>query len=96
MADQCSQPVTPLKSSQVLINKMSFPLFLLTLKDCETRLRKLNDQKDMRLKELQKRYRDTYNAVEWLRSNQDKFKHTIHEPVALVVSIIGGKVWKCI
>ncbi|XP_071794397.1 structural maintenance of chromosomes protein 5-like isoform X1 [Asterias amurensis] len=56
-------------------------------RDCETRLRKLNDQKDMRLKELQKRYRDTYNAVEWLRSNQDKFKHTIHEPVALVINV---------
>ncbi|XP_038066980.1 structural maintenance of chromosomes protein 5-like isoform X2 [Patiria miniata] len=56
-------------------------------RDLETRLRRLNDQKDMRLRELQKYYRDTYNAVEWLRSNQDMFKHKIHEPVALVINV---------
>ena len=55
--------------------------------DLELRLRRLNDQKDMRLREFQKFYRDTYNAVEWLRANQDMFKHKIHEPVALVVSL---------
>ncbi|XP_022091241.1 structural maintenance of chromosomes protein 5-like [Acanthaster planci] len=56
-------------------------------RDLELRLRRLNDQKDMRLGELQKYYRDTYNAVEWLRSNQDMFKHKIHEPVALVINV---------
>lgn len=34
---------------------------------------------------LRQRYRDTYDAVLWLRNNRDKFKHRVCEPIMLTV-----------
>nr|XP_054756327.1 structural maintenance of chromosomes protein 5-like [Lytechinus pictus] len=57
------------------------------IKGYQDRLKKLNDMRDQRLRTLQGKSPDTYNAVLWLRSNPDKFKKTIHEPIALVLNI---------
>ncbi|XP_072038157.1 structural maintenance of chromosomes protein 5-like [Amphiura filiformis] len=58
------------------------------MKECEKRLKRLNDQRNQRLNTLRNKYRDTYNAVEWLRNNPNKFKRTIHEPIALVINVL--------
>lgn len=50
-------------------------------------LKKLNDLRDRRLQTLRGKSPDLVNAVMWLRSNRDKFKKTIHEPIALVLNI---------
>lgn len=34
---------------------------------------------------LRQRYRDTYDAVLWLRNNRDKFKQRVYEPIMLMV-----------
>ena len=34
---------------------------------------------------LRQRYRDTYDAVLWLRHNRDKFKQRVCEPIMLTV-----------
>ncbi|ELK07054.1 Structural maintenance of chromosomes protein 5 [Pteropus alecto] len=34
---------------------------------------------------LRQRYRDTYDAVLWLRNNRDKFKQRVYEPIMLTV-----------
>lgn len=34
---------------------------------------------------LRQRYRDTYDAVLWLRNNRDKFKQGVYEPIMLTV-----------
>lgn len=34
---------------------------------------------------LRQRYRDTYDAVLWLRNNRDKFKQRVCEPIMLTV-----------
>lgn len=36
---------------------------------------------------LRQRYRDTYDAVLWLRNNRDKFKQRVYEPIMLTVKI---------
>lgn len=55
--------------------------------DIEKRLKALNDLKDQRLRSIQQQFKDTYNAVMWLRGNRDKFSHTIHEPVVLTINV---------
>ena len=42
--------------------------------------------KNRRLEHLRNRYKDTYNAVLWLRANQHKFHAPIHEPILLQAS----------
>lgn len=34
---------------------------------------------------LRQRYRDTYDAVLWLRNNRDRFKQRVCEPIMLTV-----------
>ena len=51
------------------------------------RIKELEDMNNQRMKYLRERYRDTFNAVMWLRNNKDKFKDTIHEPILLQVRI---------
>lgn len=46
--------------------------------------------KDQRLRGIRQQFKDTYNAVMWLRDNQDKFSQTIHEPVILTVSLTAA------
>ncbi|XP_032283572.1 structural maintenance of chromosomes protein 5 isoform X3 [Halichoerus grypus] len=40
---------------------------------------------------LRQRYRDTYDAVLWLRSNRDKFKQRVCEPIMLTINMKDNK-----
>ncbi|XP_036749326.2 structural maintenance of chromosomes protein 5 isoform X2 [Manis pentadactyla] len=40
---------------------------------------------------LRQRYRDTYDAVLWLRNNRDKFKHRVCEPIMLTINMKDNK-----
>ncbi|KAK3717890.1 hypothetical protein QZH41_014890, partial [Actinostola sp. cb2023] len=55
--------------------------------DATSRLNRLEDIKKKRLEFLHNQFRDTYNAVMWLRENQDKFSHPVHEPILLQVNM---------
>ncbi|XP_006816752.1 structural maintenance of chromosomes protein 5-like, partial [Saccoglossus kowalevskii] len=61
--------------------------FKKAIKSHKDEIQKLNDLKDQRMRALQKRHRDTYNAVQWLRANKDRFKATIHEPMILTIDM---------
>ena len=54
--------------------------------DIRSRISELEDMKNRRLEHLRNRYKDTYNAVLWLRANQHKFHAPIHEPILLQAS----------
>ena len=64
----------------------SFFSAMLFFKDIKSRITKLEDMKNRRLEFLRNRYKDTYNAVIWLRENQHRFKGPVHEPILLQVS----------
>ena len=55
--------------------------------DIKSRISKLEDMKNRRLEHLRNKYKDTYNAVLWLRANQHKFKAPVHEPILLQASL---------
>lgn len=59
---------------------------MLFFTDIKSRITKLEDMKNRRLEFLRNRYKDTYNAVMWLRENQHRFKGPVHEPILLQVS----------
>uniref|UniRef100_A0A452R294 Structural maintenance of chromosomes protein 5 n=1 Tax=Ursus americanus TaxID=9643 RepID=A0A452R294_URSAM len=40
---------------------------------------------------LRQRYRDTYDAVLWLRNNRDKFKQRVCEPIMLTINMKDNK-----
>ncbi|KAF0295653.1 Structural maintenance of chromosomes protein 5 [Amphibalanus amphitrite] len=50
-------------------------------------LRRVQSVTDQKLELLQRRNRDAYNAVLWLRQNRDKFAHPIHEPMILLLDV---------
>ena len=52
----------------------------------QSRITGLEDMKNQRLRFLRNKHRDTYNAVMWLRENQDKFENPVHEPILMQVS----------
>ena len=54
--------------------------------DVRDSLTRLEDKKNQRLEYLRRYSKHTYDAVMWLRENQDKFEYPVHEPVMLVVS----------
>ncbi|RMX36642.1 hypothetical protein pdam_00014991 [Pocillopora damicornis] len=56
------------------------------VQDIRSRISELEDMKNRRLEHLRNRYKDTYNAVLWLRANQHKFHAPIHEPILLQAS----------
>nr|XP_030733042.1 structural maintenance of chromosomes protein 5 [Globicephala melas] len=47
----------------------------------------LNQKED----KLRQRYRDTYDAVLWLRNNRDKFKQRVCEPIMLTINMKDNK-----
>ena len=49
------------------------------------RIARLEDMRNQRLEFLRRYEKETYNAIMWLRENQDKFEHPIHEPIMLMV-----------
>uniref|UniRef100_A0A4W3I9B1 Structural maintenance of chromosomes protein 5 n=1 Tax=Callorhinchus milii TaxID=7868 RepID=A0A4W3I9B1_CALMI len=48
-------------------------------------LKRLEDMMNIKETRLRDRFRDTYNAILWLRENKDKFKGRIFEPIMLEV-----------
>ena len=61
--------------------------FVITLEDVRGRIAHLEDMKNQRLEFLRKnrQYKDTYDAIMWLRENQHKFEKPVNEPIMLLV-----------
>jgi chromosome segregation ATPase len=57
------------------------------LESCKQQIRQLEDTRNQREQELTKRSRDTYCALQWLRTNQDRFKEAVIEPMMLVITV---------
>ncbi|XP_035667193.1 structural maintenance of chromosomes protein 5-like [Branchiostoma floridae] len=57
------------------------------IKRCKDEIRHLEDVRNQRLNLLRQKHRHTYDAVQWLRANRDKFKKTIYEPVMLIMNV---------
>lgn len=57
------------------------------VQDIKSRISELEDMKNRRLEHLRNRFKDTYNAVLWLRANQHKFQAPVHEPILLQVEM---------
>eukprot|EP00058_Branchiostoma_floridae_P024315 XP_002609805.1 hypothetical protein BRAFLDRAFT_219461 [Branchiostoma floridae] len=54
---------------------------------CKDEIRHLEDVRNQRLNLLRQKHRHTYDAVQWLRANRDKFKKTIYEPIMLIMNV---------
>lgn len=57
------------------------------LTGCEDQLSQMKSVRNQRLQLLQRRDRDTYDAVQWLDRHQQNFKQHIFEPILLSVSV---------
>ncbi|XP_036917579.1 structural maintenance of chromosomes protein 5 isoform X2 [Sturnira hondurensis] len=53
-----------------------------------TQFDNLMNQKEDKLRQ---RYRDTYDAVLWLRNNRDRFKQRVYEPIMLMINMKDHK-----
>ena len=51
-------------------------------------MNRLEDKKNQRLEFLRTHYKETYDAVMWLREHQDMFENPVHEPIMLLVRIL--------
>lgn len=58
------------------------------MSDHITRFDNLMNQKEDKLRQ---RYRDTYDAVLWLRNNRDRFKQRVCEPIMLTINMKDNK-----
>lgn len=63
-------------------NNILFQFSILGVNDQIVQFDNLMNQKEDKLRQ---RYRDTYDAVLWLRNNRDKFKQRVYEPIMLMV-----------
>ncbi|XP_044515363.1 structural maintenance of chromosomes protein 5 [Gracilinanus agilis] len=52
-----------------------------------TRIRCLDNLLKQREEKLRTRYRDTHDAVMWLRKNKNRFKKTVFEPIVLMIHV---------
>ncbi|XP_045878425.1 structural maintenance of chromosomes protein 5 isoform X2 [Meles meles] len=59
-----------------------------SVSDNIVRFDNLMNQKEDKLRQ---RYRDTYDAVLWLRNNRDKFKQRVCEPIMLTINMKDNK-----
>ncbi|MBN3297796.1 SMC5 protein, partial [Amia calva] len=64
--------------------------------ECEwTRLKNiiknLDDLMNRKEEKLRERFRDTYNALMWLRENRDLFTGNVYEPMMLVLNVRDGR-----
>ncbi|XP_051540631.1 structural maintenance of chromosomes protein 5 isoform X1 [Myxocyprinus asiaticus] len=57
------------------------------LRRLQNRLRSLEDMMRIKEEKLRSRFRDTYNALMWLRRNRDRFEGNVHEPMMLVINV---------
>ncbi|KAK7492679.1 hypothetical protein BaRGS_00016158 [Batillaria attramentaria] len=55
--------------------------------EAQQELRNIQDVGKIRLEQLRRRHKHTYDAVMWLRQNRDKFKSTIYEPMLLCLNM---------
>jgi hypothetical protein len=51
----------------------------------EKEQQKIEDVANQRLELLRRKWKDTYDAVMWLRENKNQFRHHIFEPMMLEV-----------
>ncbi|KAK2163851.1 hypothetical protein LSH36_73g01022 [Paralvinella palmiformis] len=56
-------------------------------KPLQTELREVLDIGNRRLEQLRRMHKDTYDAVQWLRANQQRFQGTIYEPMMLLLNV---------
>ncbi|XP_037013485.2 structural maintenance of chromosomes protein 5 isoform X5 [Artibeus jamaicensis] len=59
-----------------------------SVNDQITQFDNLMNQKEDKLRQ---RYRDTYDAVLWLRNNRDRFKQRVYEPIMLMINMKDHK-----
>lgn len=71
-----------MKVFRVTIFGFIFQFSILGVNDQIVQFDNLMNQKEDKLRQ---RYRDTYDAVLWLRNNRDKFKQRVYEPIMLMV-----------
>ncbi|KAJ8347147.1 hypothetical protein SKAU_G00285480 [Synaphobranchus kaupii] len=53
----------------------------------KNKLRGLQDMMKRKEDALRGRFRDTYNALLWLRNNRQRFQGNVHEPMMLVINV---------
>ncbi|XP_048583434.1 structural maintenance of chromosomes protein 5 [Nematostella vectensis] len=85
-ARQLNRQITALQQEGQQLNRNREQLKL-QARDIQSRLHRLEDMRNQRLELLRTRFKDTYNAVMWLRDNQDKFSQPVHEPIMLQVNM---------
>ncbi|KAJ1206907.1 hypothetical protein NDU88_002300 [Pleurodeles waltl] len=56
-------------------------------KDKVNRIKQFDNLMNLKEEKLRTRFRDTYNAVMWLRENKDKFKHSVFKPIMLEINM---------
>ncbi|XP_069481894.1 structural maintenance of chromosomes protein 5 [Ambystoma mexicanum] len=56
-------------------------------KDKVNRIRQFDNLMNLKEDKLRSRFRDTYNAVIWLRENKDKFKRNVCKPIMLEINM---------
>ncbi|KAI1904927.1 hypothetical protein AGOR_G00010720 [Albula goreensis] len=53
----------------------------------KNKLKNLEDMMKRKEENLSRRFRDTYNALQWLRHNRERFKGKVYEPMMLVINV---------
>ena len=66
---------------------MYIAVYYLACRQAEDELSRMENVRTQRLDMLQRRDRDTFSAIQWLRDNQHLFHQPILEPVAISVNI---------
>ena len=66
---------------------MYIAVYYLACRQAEDELSRMENVRTQRLDILQRRDRDTFSAIQWLRDNQHLFRQPILEPVAISVNI---------
>lgn len=60
-------------------------MFYFPILDVEEHIVRFDNLMNQKEDKLRQRYRDTYDAVLWLRNNRNKFKQRVCEPIMLTV-----------
>uniref|UniRef100_A0A8C9VX67 Structural maintenance of chromosomes protein 5 n=1 Tax=Scleropages formosus TaxID=113540 RepID=A0A8C9VX67_SCLFO len=53
----------------------------------QQQLKSLEDMMKMKEEKLRNKFRDTYDALQWLRQNRSLFEGNVHEPMMLVINV---------
>ena len=68
--------------------------YLPSLTGVQNELTEMDDVCNQRLELLSRRDRETWQAIRWLRENQDRFRETVFEPI--LVSVSKHRVCLCV